>query len=101
MASASTWAKRVSAWRASGQTAAAFASGRGFAGSTLKWWASHLGRRSPELVRVVTPSPGAARASTGASVELEVGGVRVRVRSGFDRALLGEVLDVLTARSPA
>lgn len=104
MASASTWAKRVSAWRASGQTAAAFAAGRGFAGSTLKWWASHLGRRSPELVRVVTtrpPAPGSARASTGASVELEVGGVRVCVRSGFDRALLGEVLDVLTARSPA
>jgi hypothetical protein len=35
MASAETWAKRVSAWRASGETADEFAAGRGFAGGTL------------------------------------------------------------------
>jgi hypothetical protein len=93
MANASTWAKRVSAWRSSGQTADAFASGRGFAGGTLRWWASRLARRPPALVRVVAaPSP---------SVELEVGGVSVRVRPGFDGALLSQVLDVLAARGGA
>jgi hypothetical protein len=96
MANASTWAKRVSAWRSSGQTADAFASGRGFAGGTLRWWASRLARRPPALVRVVAaPSPSAA------SVELEVGGISVRVRPGFDGALLSQVLDVLAARGGA
>jgi hypothetical protein len=47
-------------------------------------------------VRVVAaPSPSAP------SVELEVGGVSVRVRPGFDGALLGQVLDVLAARGGA
>jgi hypothetical protein len=99
MANASTWAKRVSAWRSSGQTADAFASGRGFAGGTLRWWASRLARRPPALVRVVAaPSPSTPSAP---SVELEVGGVSVRVRPGFDGALLGQVLDVLAARGGA
>jgi hypothetical protein len=34
-------------------------------------------------------------------VELEVGGVSVRVRPGFDGALLSQVLDVLAARGGA
>jgi len=96
MANASTWAKRVSAWRSSGQTADAFASGRGFAGGTLRWWASRLARRPPALVRVV-----AAPSLSAPSVELEVGGICVRVRPGFDGALLGQVLDVLAARGVA
>ncbi len=96
MASSETWAKRITAWRASGQTAAAFAAGRGFAGSTLRWWASHLGRRrGAALVRVVP----AVAVPRDAAIELEIGGVRVVVRAGFDRVLLREVLDVLRERS--
>lgn len=91
MASAETWAKRVAAWRASGETADTFAAGRGFAGSTLRWWASQLGRRAPAIVRVV-PAVEVARDS---SIEIEVGGVRVVVRRGFDRTLLVELLEVL------
>jgi len=104
MASAETWAKRVSAWRASGKTADEFAAGRGFAGGTLRWWASRLGRRSPDFVRVVSAAPppsSTAACSASSTLELEVRGVIVRVRSGFDRGLLGEVLDVLGARASA
>ena len=87
-----TWAQRVAEWRASGQTAHEFASGRGFAGSTLRWWSSRLGRQTPGFVRVVAASDAPRGAG---SIELEVGKVRVHVRAGFDRALLAEVLEVL------
>lgn len=92
MAAAKTWAKRVASWRASGQTADAFAAGRGFAASTLRWWGSRLGRRDSGFVQVVTAPVAVARDGV---VELDVGGVRVLVRVGFDRAVLAAVLDVL------
>ena len=94
MASSETWAKRVSEWRASGKTAADFAAGRGFAGSTLRWWASHHGRRTHALVQVLRAAP-----TRDAALELAVGDVRVLVHAGFDRALLAEVLDVLREKA--
>ena len=36
--------ERVAAWRANGLTAEAFASGKAFSASTLRWWSSRLGR---------------------------------------------------------
>ena len=94
MASAQTWAKRVAAWRVSGEAADTFSAGRGFSPSTLRWWASRLGRDARGLVRVVTPSAPKV-VPRDATIDLEVGGVRVVVRAGFDRALLRDVLDVL------
>lgn len=93
MASSEIWAKRVAGWRASGRTADEYAAGRGFAGSTLRWWSSHLGR-TPAIVQVVRAAP-----ARDAALELAVGDVRVLVRSGFDRALLAEVLDVLREKA--
>jgi hypothetical protein len=55
-------------------------------------------------VRVVSAAPppsSTAACSASSTLELEVRGVVVRVRSGFDRGLLGEVLDVLGARASA
>jgi len=95
MASSEIWAKRVAAWRASGQSADEYAAGRGFAGSTLRWWSSHLGRRGPALVRVVP----IAERPRDATLELSVGDVRVLVRADFDRGLLAEVLDVLREKA--
>lgn len=94
MASSEIWAKRVAGWRASGRTAEEYAAGRGFAGSTLRWWASHLGRRTPAIVQVVRST-----SARDAGIELAVGDVRVVVHTGFDRALLGEVLDVLREKA--
>ena len=100
MADAKTWAKRVAAWRASGVTASAFSARAGFAPSTLRWWASRLGRREGGFVRIVTATE-VPKAAVDGAIELEVAGVRVLVRAGFDRTALAEVLDVLRARSPS
>jgi hypothetical protein len=91
---AAIWSERARAWRASGLTAAAFADGKGFAGSTLRFWASRLKSApvasAPRVVQLV-----ARRAEPETEVVIEVGAVRVRVRRGFDRALLAEVLGAL------
>ena len=93
MANAKTWEKRVSAWRASGETAEAFAAELGCAPSTLRWWSWHLGRQDAKFVRVVARDE-APRAARDEAVELELGGVRLRVCAGFDRCALVEVFDV-------
>lgn len=98
MADAKTWAKRVAAWRASGQTATEFASRGGFHGRTLRWWAWRLRDRGSGFVRVVRGVGPPARES---AIELEVSGVRVLVRAGFDRGALGDVLAVVRGSAPS
>lgn len=89
------WRERVRAWRASGQTAVQFASGRGFAASTLKWWSSRLGPLdAPAFVQLVA-KPAAPLPSP--ELVVEVGSARVRVASGFDPALLADVVRALGA----
>ena len=87
------WAKRVEAWRASGETADVFAQGKGFEGSTLRWWSSRLGR--PERPRFLRLLPKACAAQVDAGVVVEVGHARVRVKAGFDTKLLAEVVAAL------
>ena len=94
MADRVTWAKRVSAWRASGETAGAFSARSGCAPSTLRWWASRLRAERAGFVRVVTasaPNPDAR----DATITIEIAGARVLVRPGVDRDALADVLDVL------
>jgi len=87
------WTKRVEAWRASGETAEVFAQGKGFEGSTLRWWSSRLGR--PERPRFVRLLPKACAGQVDAGVVVEVGHARVRVKAGFDTKLLAEVVAAL------
>lgn len=89
-----TWRERVAAWRASGETAERFARGRGFAPTTLRWWASRLGPEAapPGFVRLVPRAPAAPRA---AAVVVEVGAARIGVSAGFDPALLAQVVAAL------
>ena len=87
-----TWAKRVEAWRASGETADVFAQGQGYEGSTLRWWSSRLGRASPQFLRLV---PKASAVQVDAGLVVEVGHARVRVMAGFDTKLLAEVVAAL------
>lgn len=87
------WARRVEAWRASGETADVFALGKGFEGSTLRWWSSRLGRASPPgFLRLV---PKAYAVQVHAEVVVEVGNARVRVKEGFDTKLLADVVAAL------
>ncbi len=87
------WAERVGAWRASGQGASAFSAGKGYEASTLRWWASRLGREEP--LRIVPVIARASRPETQGDVVVEVGGVRVRVTRGFDGVLLAQVVRAL------
>jgi hypothetical protein len=94
---AAEWSERVQAWRESGQTAPAFAEGKGYSASLLRWWGSELARRSGSakpvrVVRVVR------RAQHDALLTVAVGAARVEVRAGFDRALLRELVDALGSR---
>ena len=41
---ATKWRQRVADWRASGETADIYSTGRGFTAGTLRWWASRLRR---------------------------------------------------------
>lgn len=95
------WKQRVTSWRASGETAERFAAGRGFAASTLKWWASKLRNdgvvpilRLAQLVR----SPGDGARSRG-SVVVEGLDTRVRItfEPGADRETLATVLEFVCA----
>jgi hypothetical protein len=109
MTAEQTWAARVSAWRASGWTAAEFCEGRDIKVGSLRYWASRLGRAEASATPTPEPTPPrevriarVVRAGTDAGdtpVVLEVGGVRVALRRGFDREVLRAALDVLAERS--
>jgi hypothetical protein len=96
------WAERVRAWRASGQGAEAFAEGKGYAGATLRWWSSRLGRDAevrlvPLVARRAAPVEGESRTGVAANVVVEVGGARLRVGRGFDPGLLADVVHALAS----
>ena len=97
MADRTEWARRVSAWRRSGLTAAEFCRGRDFAVSTLRWYSSQLG----EIDHVEeTPEPAFAkielrRESSPRVVVVELEGARVLVPAGADVDTLADVFDAL------
>jgi hypothetical protein len=87
------WAERVRAWRASGETAQEYAVRHGFAASTLHVWSSRL--QSTEAPRFLRLVPKTTDSPPSPEVVVEVGGARVRVGAGFDRALLADVVRAL------
>lgn len=62
------WRSRVAAWRASGQTATAFATGQDFSVSALRWWSSRFAREA----RAPVPTPTIRLARVERSVDAEV-----------------------------
>ena len=122
----SKWAERVREWKASGQTAKAFAQGRDFKASTLTYWAyrvrriggrpvapatrqeSATGLATTPQVRMVRVRPtrarrkspnAAAAAGTGATMVIAIGAARIEVRSDCDRALLAQIVEALGGAS--
>jgi hypothetical protein len=119
------WSERVKEWKASGQTAKAFAHGRDFKPSTLTYWAHRLRQAAGQSAAPVTFGEPAMRSATAprvrmvrvrpttvrgsrptaestsevetssATIVIAVGAARIEVRSGFDRALLTEVIEAL------
>jgi hypothetical protein len=112
------WAERVREWQGSGRTAEQYAEGQGFKPSTLRFWASRLrsmakaaapASREPvgvQLVRVrrvrgsgrsqiAVRASAAIAASPSAPIVIAIGTVRIELQSGFNRALLGEIVAAL------
>ena len=109
------WAARVASWRESGQSAAAFVVGCGYAASTLKWWSYRLaalavaapkrleaGMAGPTtqpkvaLVRVSRAPKDertVERLVATSVVELET--IRVRVEPGVDESALRSIIAAL------
>jgi len=101
------WSERVRQWRASGETAQAFAAGREFKWTTLRYWASRL-RHKPSSVSVEVASTHPVRMAhvvrtspqpTEGTVVVRIGAAQVLVKPGFDGALLRAVVDALGASS--
>ena len=102
----SQWVRQVRQQQASGLSVAAFCRRQGLAQATFYAWRKRLGRAGP---------PAAAASGAGSFVELKLaqepqrgasaltlllaGGRGVRVRRGFDPALLRELLAALEAQA--
>jgi hypothetical protein len=95
------WQARVEAWRRSGLSAPAFCRDKDFRDGGLRYWASRLRR---ETAAEVKPTMRLAHIVSASEVGLdtpivvEVSGVRVGVRRGFDREVLRAVLEVVGER---
>jgi hypothetical protein len=100
------WAARVEQWRASGKSAPEFAQGQGFESSTLRYWASRL-KHLPQSLAKPVPRVRmlrvrrAPRQMVAEPMIVAIGAARVEVRSGFDRALLREVVEALATEREA
>ena len=97
------WKKRVAGWRASGETAKKYSTGRGWSAGTLLWWSSRLGREPPPAVRVAQLIRSPAQPHRGEPagtivVELLEARVRVTIEPGADREAAKTILCLLTSR---
>lgn len=88
-----SWAARVEAWRASGQTAREFALGKGFAPSTLRYWSSRLTRHGKVEPAIVFAR--VERAAVGRPVVVIVGEGRIEVFVDTDEEALGKAVRAL------
>ena len=95
----SRWREHVSAWRASGLAAHAFAKSLGVQASTLYYWSRQAAESSPKRRALPSSAPRLARVErTSAArrdVVIETAGLRICVSAETDRAALALVLDVL------
>ena len=95
----SRWREHVSAWRASGLAAHAFAKSLGVQASTLYYWSRQVTGAAPKRRALPSSAPRLARVErTSAArrdVVIETAGLRICVSAETDRAALALVLDVL------
>jgi hypothetical protein len=71
----------IAQWRRSGQSASAFARGRGFSAMRLSYWSKRLSNDAPVRFVPIALDEGGQR--SGAVIEVEHGGVKLRVRESL------------------
>lgn len=84
----------------SGQTVPEFCQKHGHPIHQFKYWKQKLGKQRPDLRFVPAVAKGAVGSSHSGRDEgltLEVGKARIRIRPGFDRALLRQAVQALGA----
>lgn len=85
----------VAQWRASGQSAVAFAARQGIHASRLAYWAKQVApARDQEPAATFVAIPMDTTATSG-SIEIEVGGCVVRVRAGADARYVAQLVNAL------
>lgn len=87
-------------WRASGESAARYAERRGYSLSSLCKWATEQRREGKQKAAMsgfvkVEVEAGAAMKE----LVVEIGEARIRLKRGFDHALLSEVMGALLERA--
>jgi transposase len=103
MASRAQWERRVAQWKRSGLTAKVFAAQQGFNVHTFRGWSSSLQRPTaravePGFVRLVAVGSTSVQPAESATIDVVLTSGRiVRVRAGFDAALLRDVVAALEA----
>ena len=100
---ATMWRKRVAAWRASGETAAAFSARKGFVANTLRHWSWRLRRETAatpvvRLAQLVRSPEVMEPARSLIVIEMLDARARITVETGVDRATLTTVVAVVDAR---
>jgi hypothetical protein len=101
MASRAQWKQRVAQWKKSGLTAEVFGAEHGLNPGTLRWWSSALRRPVARTTRVGFARLVATDSAPPVPSELATldvvlcSGRVVRVRQGFDPALLRAFLAAL------
>jgi hypothetical protein len=90
------WEERITAYRASGLTAARWCERTGHSIGQLKYWITKTGKAARKRdwapVEIVDSNPAAA-----SKITVHVGSARVEVEPGFDQSLLSEVLGVVSS----
>lgn len=105
---ASEWKRLVEEWRASGESAEAYAARAGVRAKTLEWWSAELARRGRvKNAAVVSPQPAVTflpvsvrradsiERTSGILARVEVGSFAVQVWSSANMALVAELCRAL------
>jgi len=84
----------VERWRASGQSAVAFAAQHGINASRLSYWSKQIEQPQGEAAATFIAVPVEA-ANASRAVEIVVGGLIVRVREGVDARYVAQLVNAL------
>jgi hypothetical protein len=90
----------VARWRASGKSATGFAAEQGITATRLSYWAKQIEQvKAPEFVAVSVPESHVT--PSRAAIEIELGGLTLRVYESVDELYVARLIAALQARGCA
>jgi len=90
----------IEEWKTSGQSAVAFAQARGISSARLSYWSKQLAEETVEETAKFVPVavPSARGATERATMEIEFGGLIMRVREDIDARTIVALVTALQGR---